>query len=73
VRTSVPLPCTCSSRPGCRLSSATAAGTSPVSTVVGPHSGAVSEVEATYLGSVLSRPATESFGSVTFGHEAAMS
>src|SRR6266545_4178131 len=64
VRTSPPLPCTCNSRPGCRLRSATAAGTSPVSTVVGPHSGAVSVVEATYFGSVLSRLATGSSAGV---------
>jgi hypothetical protein len=37
----------------------------------GPHSGTVSVVEATYLGSVLSRLATGSSESVTFGQKAA--
>jgi hypothetical protein len=48
-----------------------ASATSPSITLEFAHSGSVSVVEATYLGSVLSFVGTGSLGSVAFGHEAA--
>ncbi len=63
-----PLPWTWSSSPGCSLSLATSAATSPPPiSVVLFQSAEVSVVEATYFGRALSLLATGSPGSVTSG------
>jgi hypothetical protein len=49
-RVKAPLPCTCSSPAGLAFSSPMAAARSPGRTVVSAHRGAVSVVDATYLG-----------------------
>src|SRR5215207_6576972 len=61
------LPCTCSSRPALRLSSATSVATSPRSSVEPFHDTSWSVRDATYLGRPLRRLAIGSSGSVTFG------